>query len=194
MTSTTHAGRRVIAAAVIAVTAALATTSAAFAASAARPAAASAAAATPACKTSGLEVWLGLGPGGGTAGSTYHPIEFTNVTGHTCHLYGFPGVSAVNGSAHQLGSAAGRDHASAPHTVTLAPGATGHVLLRLVDVLNYPPAVCHPAAAAGLRVFPPGQAASALVLGFSFLACSAKGPAYLSVRPIQPGVGIPGRP
>ena len=122
MTSTTHAGRRVIAAAVIAVTAALATTSAAFAASAARPAAASAAAATPACKTSGLEVWLGLGPGGGTAGSTYHPIEFTNVTGHTCHLFGFPGVSAIY-NGHQAGSPAG--WGTSPffpkRTVTLAP-------------------------------------------------------------------------
>ena len=191
MTSITHAARRMIAAAVIAVTAALAITLAAFAASATGTAAA---AATPACKTSGLEIWLGLGPGGGAAGSTFYPLEFTNVTGHRCHLFGFPGVSAVNGSAHQLGSAASRDHSGTPHTVTLAPGATGHVLLRVVNALNYPPSVCHPATAAGLRVYPPGESHSALVLGFSFLACSAKGPVYLSVRPVQPGVGIPGRP
>ncbi len=191
MTSTTHAARRLIAAAAVAVTAALATTSAAFAAAGT---AAAPAAATPACRTSGLEVWLGLGPGGAAAGSTFYPLEFTNVTGHKCHLYGFPGVSAVNGSTHQLGCAAARDHSSAPHTVTLAPGATGHVLLRLVDVLNYPASACHPANAAGLRVYPPGETHAALVFGFSFLACAAKGPVYLSVRPVQPGVGIPGQP
>jgi Domain of unknown function (DUF4232) len=47
------------------------------------------------CATSGLEVWLALGAGGGAAGSIYYPVEFTNVTGHTCHLFGFPGVSDI---------------------------------------------------------------------------------------------------
>jgi len=53
-----------------------------------------------------LEVWLGLGVGGGATGSIYYPGEFTNVTGHTCHLFGFPGVSAIY-NGHQAGSPAG---------------------------------------------------------------------------------------
>ena len=64
-----------------------------------------ASASTPPCATSGLEVWLGLGVGGAAAGSTYYPMEFTNVTGRTCHLFGFPGVSAIY-DGHQAGSPA----------------------------------------------------------------------------------------
>jgi hypothetical protein len=61
-----------------------------------------------------------------------------------------------------------------------------------VDALNFPASVCHPVTAAGLKIFPPGQTRATFVFSFSFLACSAKGPRYLAVRPVQPGVGIPG--
>src|SRR6266480_4724835 len=74
-----------------------------------------AAATTPRCTTAALEVWLGVGGGGGQAGSIAYPIEFTNVSGHACHLYGFPGVSAEV-AGHRVGSAARRDHAVVPQT------------------------------------------------------------------------------
>ena len=45
---------------------------------------------TPRCTTSALEVWLGFGGGGGQAGSTVYPVELTNLSAHTCSLYGFP--------------------------------------------------------------------------------------------------------
>jgi len=187
-----HATGRAVAAVIIAVVPALActctaSTSPTFAA-AAKPAAAA-----PACGTAGLEVWLGLGPGAAAAGSAYYPLEFTNVTERICHLYGFPRISAVTVSGGQLGSPAARDHSSAPHTVTLAPGATAHVALQLADAGNFEPAACHPVVTAGLRIYPPGQASAALVGSFSFPACSATGPDYLSVGPVQPGVGVPGR-
>ena len=144
---------------------------------------------TQACSTSGLEVWLGVGEGGAAAGSTYYPLEFTNTSNRRCRLFGFPGVSAVaNG---QLGSPAQRNRAHPTQTVTLLPGATAHTVVQFVDVGNFPASRCKPADASGLRVYPPGQF-SAAEIPFSFRACSAKGPAFLSVEPIQPGLGIPG--
>jgi hypothetical protein len=67
-------------------------------------AAATAAPATPPpATTASLRVWLGLGAGENTADSTYYPLEFTNISGHTVTIRGFPGVSAI-GKTGQLGS------------------------------------------------------------------------------------------
>jgi hypothetical protein len=56
---------------------------------------------------------------------------------------------------------------------------------------NFPASNCKPAEAAALRVYPPDQL-SAAEIPYSFRACSAKGPIFLTVQSIQPGVGIPG--
>jgi hypothetical protein len=144
---------------------------------------------TRACSTSGLEVWLGLGEGGAAAGSTYYPLEFTNTSSRQCRLSGFPGVSAVAGG--QLGSPADRNRSRPTYHVTLLPGATAHTVIQIVDVGNFPAGKCKPTDATDLRVYPPGQF-SAAEIPFTFRACSAKGPTFLSVEPIQPGIGIPG--
>jgi Protein of unknown function (DUF4232) len=151
-------------------------------------------ASTPPCATSGLEAWLGLGVGGGAAGSTYYPMEFTNVTGHTCHLFGFPGVSAIY-DGHQAGSPARwvASPFSPERTVTLAPGATAHTVLQIADVAAFPAGKCGPVTATALKVYPPGQF-SATSIPFSFRACSAKGTIFMNVQYIQPGVGVPGYP
>lgn len=145
---------------------------------------------TEACSTSSLEVWLGLGEGGAAAGSTYYPLELTNTSNRRCRLFGFPGVSAVAGG--QIGSAAGRNRSRPTYHVTLLPESTAHVVLQIVDVGNFAASKCKPAEASGLRVYPPGQFTAAEI-PFSFRACSAKGPIFLSVEPVQPGVGIPGQ-
>jgi hypothetical protein len=142
-------------------------------------------AAAPRCTTAHLEIWLGLGLGGGTAGSTFYPLEFSNIGHHTCTLNGFPGVSAVGSGGGQLGPAAGRNgqHHGA---VTLAPGDTAHAILRIVDAGN----VCSPQAnAVGLKVFPPGATRSQTV-PFAFSACAHSG--VLDTGPVRAGVGIPG--
>jgi len=144
---------------------------------------------TQACSTTGLEVWLGVGEGGGAAGSTYYPLELTNTSNRRCRLFGFPGVSAVAGA--QLGSPAQRNRAHPTYHVTLIPGATAHTVVRIVDVGNFDASKCKPADATTLRVYPPGQFTAADI-PFSFRACSAKGPIFLSVEPIQPGLGVPG--
>ena len=149
-------------------------------------------AATPRCTTAGLEVWLGVGAGGAQAGSTSYPMELTNVSGRTCQLFGFPGVSAlVNG--HQAGSAAARDHAAPAATVTLRPNTSAHAVLRIADVGVFSPAACKPVTAQALRVFAPGATRAATV-PFRFRACSATGPVFLHVTAVQPKVGVPGHP
>ncbi|HEY5318726.1 MAG TPA: DUF4232 domain-containing protein [Solirubrobacteraceae bacterium] len=141
------------------------------------------AASTPKCATSGLVVWLDT-QGNGTAGSTYYTLEFTNLSGHTCTLGGYAGVSAVDLAGHQLGSAASRDKATSPHTITLAAGASATAVLRIVEAGNFPGSACHQVTAAGLRVFPPNLTTSKVV-PFPFPACSRSGPVYLSVRAVK---------
>jgi hypothetical protein len=143
------------------------------------------AASAAACTTPGLVVWLDT-QGNGTAGSIYYTLEFTNLSARTCTLKGYPGVSAVNLGGHTLGSAAGRDHATTPHLITLVPGATATAVLRIVEAGNFPTASCHQVTAAGLRVYPPNLTTSKVV-PFPFLACSSTGPVYLSVRAVRHG-------
>ncbi|MGD0240671.1 MAG: DUF4232 domain-containing protein [Streptosporangiaceae bacterium] len=150
--------------------------------------AAPAATSPPPATTAGLRVWIGIGPGESAAGSTYYPLEFTNVSGHTVTIRGFPGVSAVNASG-QLGSPAGWEHTTAPVTVTLANGATAHTTLQITDVYNF--GGLKVAAATALRIYPPNQKTPTYI-DFSFGALVKKGPVFLHVGPITPGTGIPG--
>jgi Protein of unknown function (DUF4232) len=134
---------------------------------------------TPACATSGLVVWMQT-EGNGTAGPIYYQLQLTNLSGHTCTLKGYPGVSAVGLGGRQLGRAASRDTSSKPKLVTLANGTAAKVTLRLVQGGFFPTSSCKPVTAAGLRVFPPGQSSSK-VIPFPFEACSRSGPAFLTV-------------
>jgi Protein of unknown function (DUF4232) len=145
------------------------------------------AAAARACRTSSLVVWLNT-EGSGAAGSSFYNLEFTNLGAASCTLTGYPGVSGVTLVGGQLGSAASRNPQHNAVAVTLAPRASAHVVLRIVDALNYPRSACAPVTAAGLRVYPPGQTASKVV-PYPFLACSRSGSNYLSVEAAQPGQG-----
>ena len=137
---------------------------------------------TPVCTTPELAVRLGTN-GSGAAGSTYYPLNFTNRSGHACTLTGYPGVSAVNGSGSQLGSAAGRNTTTAAKALTLANGGTATSTLQIADVGNYPTATCQPTMATGLRVYVPSQT-SAVSVAFSFSACAKAGPVYLHVSAV----------
>jgi hypothetical protein len=140
------------------------------------------AAASATCKTSELVVWLNT-QGDAAAGSVYYTLEFTNQSGHTCVLTGYPGVSAVDLHGHRLGSPASRSP-SAIRPVNLPNGATATAQLRIAQAANFPPSKCRLAAAAGLRVYPPDQTASKLV-PIPFRACSRTGPLYLSVKALS---------
>ncbi len=144
----------------------------------------------PGCTAFGLGVWVAAGQGNGAAGTIYYPLEFTNLSGHTCSLYGFPGVSAISAQGNQLGSPANWERTTTPHTVILAPGATAHTILAYHDAAVSTEPGCHPVNTTELlRVYPPGQR-SATDAFWDLPSCSHAGPLYLSIfGPIIPGAG-----
>ena len=64
----------------------------------------------PVCSTANLVVWVNVDEGQGAAGTWYYPLEFTNISNHTCRVWGYPGVSATDANGKQLGDAAGRQN------------------------------------------------------------------------------------
>lgn len=170
---------------------------AAFAATSTSP---HATASVPACATSGLVVWLNVPPGNDYAGGAYYYLEFTNQSGHTCTLRGYPGVSAVSLNGSQLGSPAAWG-APATTTVTLANGATASSKLQIADTGVYgtrcfvqPPSPGKPGVlptAAGLRVYPPNQTA-AKVVPYPLRACAHTGPVYIGATPVALSTIPPG--
>jgi hypothetical protein len=139
--------------------------------------------ATPRCASDGLVVWLNT-EGNGAAGSVFYELELTNLSGHACTLFGYPGVSAVNLAGRQLGSAALRSSTTKPKLVKLANRQTAVAVLRIVEVGNYPASTCRPTEAAGLRVYPPNETRPKLV-PYPFGACSRKGPKFLSIEVVK---------
>ena len=75
--------------------------------------------------------------------------------------------------------------------MVLRRGETAHALLTITDAGNFPAHACRMRTAVGLRVIPPNRHRSAVV-PLTFAACSKKGPVYLHIRVVRPGVGIPG--
>lgn len=146
--------------------------------------AASATARTPSCATAGLVVWMDT-QGGVAAGSVYYTLEFTNLSGHACTLFGHPGVSAASLTGRRVGSPAAWAPPGA-HVVRIANGATAYAVLQYSDVITSGsgPEPCDAVTAAGLRVYPPGQTASKVV-PFPLRACTRSGLVYMTVRPVQ---------
>jgi hypothetical protein len=137
------------------------------------------------CLTSALRATLGAAEG--TAGSAYQVIVLANVSGKTCALYGYPGVSFVSGvGGSQIGKDAARDRATAPTVVTLAPGQRGSFALRVVDAAALPAAGCDPVTANWLKIFPPENTA-ALYVGYTAHACASKTASVLTTRAVAEG-------
>jgi len=143
--------------------------------------AASAATAKP-CTSAGLVVWAGPQAGGGTAGGQTYEIQFTNLSGKSCTLVGYPSVSAVNLKNHKIGAAAthGAGHKRGP--LTLAEGESAVATLQIADALNFPKGKCKPTTAAGLRIGIPGGS-GAKVAPLAFETC-----AKTSAKTLQVGV------
>ena len=123
------------------------------------------------------------------AGGHHYTLEFTNVSSRACSLYGYPEVTAYAGA--QIGSAAVDDTSVRPQPVMLEPGATAHSVLRVTGTGRFQPTACAQVTAPELRVMLPDQARPS-VRADHLPACSRKGPAFMSVQPIQPRPGIPG--
>ncbi|HLH59954.1 MAG TPA: DUF4232 domain-containing protein [Streptosporangiaceae bacterium] len=146
-----------------------------------------------ACATSALAVTIPANQGGGAAGSTYVPIDFTNTSGRACEIYGFPGVSFVTArGGSQIGAAAARNTSYPSVNTMLASHATAHAWLQVAQAGNYPPSNCRQVTAEWLKVYPPGNTVATYV-NRSFPACSSQKVNLLSVMPVRSGAGVEGK-
>ncbi|WP_260610737.1 DUF4232 domain-containing protein [Streptomyces sp. WAC06614] len=105
----------------------------------------------PTCRLVDLDV--AVGEPDGSAGSLHYPILFTNTTGRTCVLRGYPGVSVVDARHRQIGTSAIRTGESV-ETVSVFPSETVTAPLRT----NSPGVVsrCRPVSAY-VKVYPPNS-------------------------------------
>jgi hypothetical protein len=146
------------------------------------------------CTTASLRITVPNLQGGGTAGSAYYPLNFTNTSATACELYGYPGVSftaAPDSAGQQIGAAAQRSAEFGKVAVRLAPGATAHAWLQVADAGNYPASSCQPVTAQWLRVYPPGETVPAYA-GHTFSACSSASVVQLTVLPVRAGQAVAG--
>jgi hypothetical protein len=143
------------------------------------------------CQAAGLRV--GIGSPDGAAGSLYYPLQFTNVSGATCTMYGFPGVAfaAADGGAF-VGGQAVRNPTFGKQLVTLAPGATAHASLQVAIAQNYPESVCKPVTARWLAVYPPSSYVADYV-SFTAQTCTGRIPSgsTLGIYVVRPGATGP---
>jgi hypothetical protein len=139
----------------------------------------------PACTSAALVEWINTNFQG-AAGSLYSRLNFTNLSGGTCTLRGYPGVSAITLGGMQLGRAGSRDGSTRVTTVTLAPGANAVATLRVVDVGVFTTASCHQTTAAGFRIYAPNQTVPKTI-PYPFAACKgATGPVYINIQAVRP--------
>jgi hypothetical protein len=149
-----------------------------------------------ACPSAALRITIGSPGGAGAgqaAGHSYQTLDFINVSGRSCDLYGYPGVSFADQAGATIGHPAARSGHPAVH-VAVAPGGTAHAWLKVVDATVYPALKCHVVTAHRLRVFPPGQtAASYVTLSAGVPACSSAAETVIVVYPVRSGTGTPGQ-
>jgi hypothetical protein len=207
MSSSAHAARRALAVSFLAGLSALATACSSGSGTAAptstvtvTQAPASTPASTPAtapsstapaapaqCTTADLRVHVGSSQG--AAGTIYYFIDFTNVSGSTCVVQGYPGVSLVSrGSTagSQIGADAKRGSTAAVKLITLAQGQTGHAMLGIAEAGVFPPSSCHPVTAHWLKVFPPDQTVAAYV-SFTTQTCASTSQPTMHISAISSG-------
>ena len=146
-----------------------------------------AAAGTPACATRYLKATVGVAQG--AAGSIYQVIDFTNISGAACTLFGYPGLALAGGTpVTQIGAAAVRSPTSSPRLVTLAAGKTANAVLQITHAANYPASRCAPKASTYLQIYPPNQT-TPIYLAYKSTGCSASAVNLLTVGVVQPGNG-----
>jgi len=142
------------------------------------------------CPASGLTVTVDASAAGAAAGSTYYPIDFTNASGASCRLDGYPDAWFATSAGQRIGGPAAWDHSVHARPVPLAPGATAHAWLQVTDAANYPAKACHPVTANMLLVRAPGATqASQVWRAFPTCAAAMHGHGILSVQPVLPGRG-----
>jgi hypothetical protein len=164
-----------------------ATASVPSAAASATPSSSAAAGGTPACATRSLKATVGIAQG--AAGSVYQVIDFTNISGSPCTLFGYPGLALAGGTpVTQIGAAAARSTGSSAKLVTLAAGKTANALLQITQAENYTASRCVPKASTYLQIYPPNQT-TPIYLAYKSMGCSSSKVNLLTVGVVQPGNG-----
>ena len=144
------------------------------------------------CRTVVLAVSVNTAQAGTAQGSTYLPLNFTNTSGTSCEMNGFPGVSLVTGPrGKQVGATADRNRSFGASKVVLEPGHSAHAWLQVARAGDYPAHGCSPVVARWLRVYPPGQAA-ATYRPHNISACRSAADTIVTVLPVRPGVAARG--
>jgi hypothetical protein len=126
-----------------------------------------------------------LGGSEGAAGSIYVTLDFTNVSGGPCTLYGYPGASLASSSGTEVSPGASRSTTTAESLVTLDAGSTAHAVMQIADAGNYDASSCDPKPTTEIKVFPPDQTA-ALYVSYATSAC-VKQENQLSISTLQSG-------
>jgi hypothetical protein len=137
----------------------------------------------PRCTPGDLAVWVNANSADGAAGTIYYHLDYTNISRHMCHLYSWPGVSAVNAAGKELGAAAVRAGSAPAVYVNIPAGGTAHSIFGYVDVQVSK--ACKPAMATHLRVYPPNDSAARDAF-FAASVCTNKAKDLLVWR-VQPG-------
>jgi hypothetical protein len=123
----------------------------------------------------------------GAAGTIYYPLDFTNVSGSACTMYGYPGVGlAIRPGGSLIGAPASLIGTLAPTLITLKPGATAHAPLRVSDVLISNNCLHHQVPAKWVLVYPPGQS-SALFARLRMQGCADRSLVIMVVGPVGSG-------
>ena len=134
------------------------------------------------CTTSELNISTGTQQS--AAGSVLIDLNFTNAGSTDCTLHGFPGVSFVgmdNGT--QIGAPAVREGDAFP-AVTLGPGENTIAALKISRAENYDSDACSLQPVDGLRVYPPGETASAYLPLEGFNGCDNDGLELLTIKSV----------
>lgn len=136
----------------------------------------------PACATGQLKASQANASVG--AGQYYAQLVLTNISGTTCTLTGFPGVSYVTAGGVQSGNPAQRTGGPA-RTVTLRPHASAAAALHDSNgISGYDPKQCDLTSVEGLRVYPPNQKA-ALFVPWKTQHCAGTSIHPLTIGPVQ---------
>jgi hypothetical protein len=140
------------------------------------------------CATRSLQATVGISQG--AAGSVYQVIDFKNISGAPCTLFGYPGVALAGGTpVTQIGAGAARTSDAQATTITLAAGATANALLKIAQAENYTASVCHPTASTYLQIYPPDQT-TPIYLAYNSMGCAKTTvPPQLTIGVIQTGSG-----
>ncbi|HSX33188.1 MAG TPA: DUF4232 domain-containing protein [Candidatus Saccharimonadales bacterium] len=124
---------------------------------------------------------LSQGTSDGTAGTIYKHAVVTNNGTQTCTLSGYPAVYLLNAGGQHLGAAAAQNALYPNTTVSVAPGASAHVVLGFPDAGAYGSASACSAASYSLELIVP-QSTIDLKTAWSDQNCPE-----FSVTVFQPG-------